>query len=43
MASRSLTFKVLGDEKAKVSYVECDEVCGIVAEMGTVEDLAKIF
>lgn len=41
MASRSLTFKVLWDEDAEVFYTECDEVCGIVAEAETVEDLRE--
>lgn len=41
MASRSLTFKVLWDEDAKVFYTECDEACGIVAEAETVEDLRE--
>ena len=41
MASRSLTFKVLWDEEAKVFYTECDEICGIVAEAETVEELRE--
>lgn len=39
MAVRSLTFRVLRDEEAEVFYTECDEVCGIVAEAETVEEL----
>ena len=38
MAGRSLAFKVLGDEEAKVFHTECDEICGIVAEAETVEE-----
>ena len=41
MAGRSLTFKVLWDEEAKVFYTECDEICGIVAEAETVEELRE--
>lgn len=41
MAFRSLTFRVLRDEEAKVFYTECGEVCGIVAEAETVEELRK--
>lgn len=41
MAGRSLTFKVLWDEEAKVFYTECDDICGIVAEAETVEKLRE--
>lgn len=41
MAGRSLTFKVLWDEEAKVFYTECDDICGIVAEAETVEKLQE--
>ena len=41
MANRSLTFRVLWDEEAKVFYTECDEICGIVAEAETVEELRE--
>ena len=41
MAVRSLAFRVLRDEEAGVFYTECDEICGIVAEAETVEELRK--
>ena len=41
MANRSLAFRVLWDEEAKVFCTECDETCGIVAEAETVEDLRE--
>ena len=41
MAVRSLTFRVLRDEKAGVFYTKCDETCGIVAEAETVEELRE--
>lgn len=40
-ANRSLTFRVLRDEEEKVFYTECDEICGIVAEAETVEELRE--
>ena len=41
MSGRSLAFKVLWDEEAKVFHTECDEICGIVAEAETVEELRE--
>lgn len=41
MAGRFLDFEVLWDEEAKVFHTECDEICGIVAEAETVEELRE--
>ena len=41
MTGRFLAFKVLWDEEAKVFHTECDEICGIVAEAETVEELRE--
>ena len=41
MAVRSLAFRVLRDEEAGVFYTECDEICGIVAEAETIEELRE--
>ena len=41
MSDKFLTFKIYRDEKVGVYYTECDQLCGIVAEAETLEQLKE--